>query len=156
MKVLSIVSLIVLAWGAPALAESSLLTEDQLSSVIAGSEFIDIVNASDQDADGGVQVVDDVTSFVINDDVVAENLVNLSETVVDNSVRNDNSTNVLFFADDAQRDAIAVDIINSVGTNKVAVGINALFVHEPLPNELGQSSGSFFPGVNQSNISIIK
>lgn len=152
MKVLSIISLIVLMWAIPVFAGMSLLTDNEMASVTAGSEeFIDIVNASDQDAVGGVQSVDDPTSFVINDDVVAENQVNLSETVVDNSVRNDNSTNALVLANDAQKDAIAVNIINAVGTNKIAIGINALYAREP-----GQSSGSSFPAVNQSNISIIK
>jgi hypothetical protein len=157
MKVISMITIIVMAWTAPAFSGISLLTDSQMDSVVAGSESVDvdILNVTEQEADGGVLVSEDPASFIINDDVAAQNLVNLSETIVDNSVLNDNSVNVLVFADDAQKEIKAVNVTNTIG-GKIAIGINALAAFYREPGSSSSGLDSPFAGVNQSNIIIQK
>lgn len=155
---LTVVGLLVLAWGAPGLAHMTSLTDAQMDSITAGTAgdennnvFVD-VDASQSANVGNAGALNDVNAL---------NVAIAPDTTL-SSVSVDNSLNIVKLEGDALEHARAVNVVTGVG-NKVGSGVNAhAIVDRGLGGQLDSSlSGSRslsldgkLPFINQSNIII--
>lgn len=137
----------VLLWGTAAPAAEKVLTERQLDAITAGT-----------DGDGAQQsssVSNSIDKANVKNEIYSDNqdavsVVNIPNTVIDNSV--DSSQNIhsknkdLILKGDAQKNTKAVTVTNSIDS-KVGTGVN-VHVNGSLP---GGSSGGSLNNLYQSN-----
>jgi hypothetical protein len=150
-NLIAILAAIILVWAAAAAgAADKVLTEGQLDGITAGTAG----EGANQSLQGNYvsNSVDsaEVSQKIDSDNSDAISVVNIPNTIVDNSVdasQNVHSKNkVLVMKDKAQQNAKAVNISNSV-ESKVGAGVN-IHVHGSLP---GGSSGGSINNLYQSN-----
>jgi hypothetical protein len=162
------VGLLLLAWGAPGVAEMNSLTDNQMDSITAGSASegsgvsVDDVKPIQKVEDPKIdqKVADTTTNPVKDNQVDALNVAIAPETTA-NTVTLDNSVNAVILSGDALEHAKAVSIVTGV-SNKVGTGVNAHAIVDRglgglLDSSLSNKSGSLdggVPFINQSNIII--